>query len=179
MKRIRFKKNKTKERIEVNKHLFNLLMSNKYYYNTVEDSYMNKVGFLKIRSSILKKIRMSFLKRVKMTIFNKTLKLQSNRNCLFFSLKPLLFLVNFKIFFSLLNTTFMKSFKEELFFKKNNLLSIYKNESISFFRQKKQKSIHHNPFLNLEDNFLLLLYNFNFFVLLRKREKKKKVIGDY
>jgi hypothetical protein len=60
------------------KFVTNFLLSNRYYYNTVEDAYMNKVGFFKTQLKILKQIRLKFLKRVKMNFFSSTL-IKSNK----------------------------------------------------------------------------------------------------
>lgn len=142
-----------------NEFLSELLLSNKYYYNIVEDAYMNKVGFLKIRSQILKKIRLLLSKKIKMNFFSKDLKIRSSKISLSFNFfKCFLSLKKLKSFFYVL-TGRVKSVQNEFFFKSFNDSYLVQEESISFFRNRRKKFLPHNPFLKLEDNFLLLIYN--------------------
>src|SRR5258708_38317515 len=130
-----------------NSFLSELLMSNKYYYNIVEDSYMNKVGFLKIRSEILKKIRFLFLKKIRMNFFNKHLRIRSEKTDSFFNfVKFFSSLKKLKIFFYLITAVFLEPSKGKSFFKKFNDLHLVQKESISFFRNRKKNSLAQNPF---------------------------------
>ena len=84
-------------------------MSNRYYYNVIEDAYMNKVGFFKTQLKILKRTRLQFLKRVKMNFFSRLL-IKSNKYSLLGEL-PINNLVNvtykFKYFYKLLIDNFL------------------------------------------------------------------------
>jgi hypothetical protein len=185
MRQILFRRKKKKKDVLTavfkNRFLFELLSSNKYHYNNVEDSYMSRVGFLKIRSMILKRIRRSFLKKIKMNFFStkrKTAQLYK-RDSVFAFIK-LFSLKKLKNFFSVLTKILILNvIKKDFVFQDSSNLMLLNTESISFFRKRKKVWLPHDPFSKLEDNFLLLLYNFNFLFLVEKRKEKKKVIGDY
>ena len=114
-----------------------------------------------------------------MNFFSKDMRIQSSKASLFFNfVKRFSSLKKLKSFFYLLNTK-MQCIKSESFLNKFNDSTLVYDESISFFRNRRKNLLRHNPFLKLEDNFLLLVYNLKFFSLIEKRKKKKKVIADY
>lgn len=141
---------------------------------------MNRVGFLKIRSMVLKRIRRSFLRKVKMNFFSSKRKIWSSKRSFFFAFAKLSSLRKLNTFFYVVNTLLMRSLTKKKFsFNDSSNLILMETETVSFFRNRKKTWLPHNPFLALEDNFFLLFYNLNFLFLLDKRKEKKKVIGDY
>lgn len=163
------------------KLVFRIMLSNRYYFNTKEDAYINKVGFFKNqKSKIFKKTKLQFLKRIKMNIFSRSLVKFSRTNRInHINRIRLLLKRNSRKYKFLLKKT------KRIFFRfGRNKVKITNDrckitESISFFRNKKELFAKHNPFLSLQDNFLLILYNLNFFSLVNKRKKVKIKMKDY